>query len=91
MLIFILVYLLSIIVIHLIYRQLWIQDRTAKSHMRSRDSYYINTTLSDFYNWVNNETETIGIMFYIPIVNTALVLYQCLALICIILGKCKFI
>ena len=88
---FILVYIISIIGVHLIYREIWIKDRIKKEYMRSPNHYYIGTTLSDFYDWFNGETKLVSIVFYIPVVNTCLILYQCIVSIYRIIGKYKFI
>lgn len=73
------IYILSIIIIHLFYKNSWIEQIEAASRSRRYDRFCIkyngsevDTSLGSFYYWMSNSDDVFvnPIVIFIPVLNT---------------------
>lgn len=88
----ILIYILSIIFIHLYYRIKFIEY--CKKHAKNYSyGHYYEPTLAGFYNWVyqDDDVEIYPFFFWVPLINTIAIICIILYLIAKKIGNIKFI
>lgn len=89
----VLIYILSVIFVHLYYRREFIKYRIKRDKSRRYATKYYEPTLNGFYNWACecDEVEVHPFFFWCPVVNTIAVFYFVFYFLTKKIGNIRFI